>query len=95
MHEHSINVRTPAHAQINGGQLARFLFKGCAYSIYGLFVVVDGANNPESYDSRFLTLPYFVGGLALLRAFCEALDHGYDGHAVLFAFGLSTLGGLS
>lgn len=95
MQEHTSNVRTPAHAQINTGQLIRFILKAFSYAVYGLFVVVDGLNGPESYNSRFLTLPYLVGGLALVRSLCEALDHDYDGHAALFALGLSTLGGLA
>ncbi|MGB0848318.1 MAG: hypothetical protein ACPGSM_16435 [Thiolinea sp.] len=80
---------------IDTGHLTRFILKGCAYAVYGLLVMVDGLNNPESYNSRFLTLPYLIGGLALTRSICEALDSHHDGHAALFALGLSTLGALS
>ena len=82
-------------ASLHHGQIARFILKGCSYAVYGLLVVVDGVNNPESFKSKFLTIPYFLGGLALARSFCEALDHGYEGHAFIFFTGLSTLGGLA
>lgn len=95
MQEHTINVRTSAHTQINTGELSRFILKGCAYAIYGLLVVVDGINNPNSYETKFLTLPYFIGGLALTRSICEALDSHHDAHAALFTLGLTTLGALS
>lgn len=84
-----------AGAPIQRGQLARFILKTFSCAFYGLLVVVDGLSGPESYDSRFLTLPFLIGGLALARSICEALDHGYEGHAALFALGLSTLGGLA
>ncbi len=77
------------------GRFIRFVLKGCSYAVYGLMVVVDGLNNPESFQSRFLTLPYLIGGLALVRSFCDALDGHYDLHAGVFALGLSTLGALA
>ncbi len=96
MQEHSINTRASAHIEnIQLTELIRFVIKAFSYLSYGLFVVVDGLSNPESYNSRFLTLPYLLGGLCLTRSICEALDGGYDGHAVVFALGLLTLGGLS
>ena len=104
MQEHSINTRAPAHTEnIPLTELIRFGIKAFSYLGYGLFVwvclvffvLVDGLSSPESYNSRFLTLPYLLGGLCLTRSICEAMDGGYDGHAVIFALGLSTLGGLS
>lgn len=80
---------------IDTGDLIRFIIKLFSYLAYALLVVVDGLNNPESYETKFLTLPYLVGGLALTRSICEALDHNYDGHAAIFAMGLSTLGALA
>ena len=77
------------------GNLIRFILKGCSYAVYGLMVVFDGLNNPDSFDARFLTLPYLIGGLALVRSFCDALDGHYDLHAGVFALGLSTLGALA
>ena len=77
------------------GNLIRFMLKDCSYAVYGSMVVVDSLNNPESFDSRFLTLPYLIGGLALVRSFCDALDGHYDLHAGVFALGLSTLGALA
>ncbi len=96
MQEHSINTRAPTHTEnIHLTELIRFGIKAFSYLSYGLFVVVDGLNNPESYNSRFLTLPYLLGGLCLTRSICEAVEGGYAGHAVVFALGLSTLGGLA
>lgn len=96
MQEHSINTRAPAHTEnIPLTELIRFGIKAFSYLGYGLFVLVDGLSSPESYNSRFLTLPYLLGGLCLTRSICEAIDGGYDGHAVIFVLGLSTLGGLS
>ena len=79
----------------DAGNLIRFMLKGCSYAVYGLMVVFDGLSNPESFHSRFLTLPYLIGGLALVRSFCDALDGHYDLHAGVFALGLSTLGALA
>lgn len=95
MQEHTINVGDSTHTEINPGELTRFIMKGTCYAVYGLFVVVDGVNNPASFDSRLLTIPYFVAGLALARSFCESLDQHYEGHAAIFALGLSTLGALT
>lgn len=88
-------VNQPDIHQMNYSDLCRFILKGFFYALYGLFVVVDGVNNPESFEARLLTIPYFVGGLALVRAFCESLDHHYDGHAAIFAMGISTLSALA
>ena len=82
-------------ASIPTGELIRFIIKVLSYLTYALFVVYDGMNNPESYETKFLTLPYLIGGLALTRSICEALDHHYDFHAGLFALGLSTLSSLA
>ncbi|MGB0849423.1 MAG: hypothetical protein ACPGSM_21990 [Thiolinea sp.] len=84
-----------AGAFIQHKELTRFILKGCSYAVYGLMVVVDGLSNPDSFHSRFLTLPYLIGGLALVRSFCDALDGHYDLHAGVFALGLSTLGALA
>lgn len=80
---------------LDKGQFTRFVLKGVSYGLYGLMVVIDGLNNPSSFDSRFLTLPYLIGGLALVRSFCVALDAHYDFHAGVFALGLSTLAALA
>ena len=82
-------------ALIHRGLMTRFILKGCSYAVYGLLVVIDGLSNPESFHSRFLTLPYLIGGLALVRSFCDALDGYYDLHAGVFALGLLTLGALA
>jgi hypothetical protein len=71
--------------------LARFILQLTAYAVFFLFIVIDGLRNPISYDSKFLTLPYLIGGLALVRSIGEALTHHYDLHAALFTLGLSTL----
>lgn len=81
--------------EIDTNQLIRFLLKLFAYATFLLFVVTDGLNNAESFDTRLLTIPYFVGGLSLTRSIGEALDHHYDLHAGLFAVGLSTLSALA
>lgn len=85
----------PATREVDTAELIRFVLKGFSYCAYGLLVVVDGMNNPESFNSKLLTIPYFVGGLALVRSFCEALDSHHEAHAALFAVGVSTLGALS
>ena len=105
MHQHNTNATAPLslgetyatrpESIPDKGKLTRFILKGCAYAVYGLMVVVDGLNNPESFQSRFLTLPYLIGGLALVRSFCDALEGHYDLHAVVFALGISTLGALA
>ncbi|MGB0849477.1 MAG: hypothetical protein ACPGSM_22260 [Thiolinea sp.] len=82
-------------APIHRGLMTRFMLKGCSYAVYGLLIAVDGLSNPVSFDSRFLTLPYLIGGLALVRSFCAALDAHYDFHAGVFALGLSTLAALA
>ena len=89
-----LSVR-PHKTDIPKETLPRFILKGCAYAVYSLMVVIDGLNNPESFQSRFLTLPYLIGGLALVRSFCDALNHHYDLHAGVFALGISTLGALA
>ncbi len=76
-------------------ELSRFILKGLAYAIFILLIMIDGLNHPVSFDARLLTLPYFVAGLALVRAFSNALDARYDFHAGVFAIGLSTLGALA
>jgi hypothetical protein len=81
------NIKPATHT----GELTRFILQLTAYAVFFLFIVIDGLRNPISYDSRFLTLPYLIGGLALARSIGEALTHHYDLHAVLFALGLSTL----
>ena len=93
--QHSNIVRQAHMESIPTGGLIRFIIKSFSYSFYGLLVVYDGLNNPVSYDSRFLTLPYLIGGLCLTRSICEALDAGYEGHAAIFVMGLSTLGALA
>ena len=105
MHQHNTNATaplslgktyaTPINSLPAKETLPRFILKGCAYAVYGLMVVVDGLNNPESFQSRFLTLPYLIGGLALVRSFCDALEGHYDLHAFVFALGISTLGALA
>ena len=82
-------------ATIQRGLMARFILKILSYAAYSLLIVIDGLNSPVSFDSRFLTLPYLIGGLALVRSFCAALDGHYDFHAGVFALGLSTLGALA
>ena len=84
-----------ATIQHQRGLMARFILKILSYAAYSLLIVIDGLNNPVSFDSRFLTLPYLIGGLALVRSFCAALDGHYDFHAGVFALGLSTLGALA
>ena len=84
----SVRPIKPATAN---GDLARFILQLTAYAVFFLFIVIDGLRNPISYDSKFLTLPYLIGGFALVRSICEALTHHYDLHAVLFTLGLSTL----
>ena len=75
----------------HSGDLARFILQLTAYAVFFLFIVIDGLRNPTSYDSKFLTLPYLISGLALVRSIGEALTHHYDLHAALFIIGLSTL----
>ena len=77
------------------GDLARFILQLTAYAVFFLLIVIDGLRTPISYDSKFLTLPYLIGGFALVRSFCDALDNHYDLHAVVFALGISTLGALA
>lgn len=105
MQEHHSNAVAPMslgetytnnpESVLDKGQFTRFILKGCSYALYGLMVVIDGLSNPVSFDSRFLTLPYLIGGLALVRSFCAALDAHYDFHAGVFALGLSTLAALA
>lgn len=90
------SVRPPVRDPHTGtttlnSDLIRFILQYTTYAIYFLFIVIDGLRNPISYDSRFLTLPYLVGGFALTRSIAEALTHRHDLHAALFAFGLSML----
>ena len=73
----------------------RFILKMTAYVVYGLFIIIDGLRNPLSYYTKVLTIPYFVGGLALARSIDEALTHHYDLHATLFTLGLLTLAALA
>lgn len=84
-----------AESNIDIGQLTRVIFKGYAYAVFGLLVVVDGLNNAESFETRLLTIPYFIGGLSLTRSIGEALDSHHDFHAALFSLGLSTLSALA
>lgn len=92
---HTQIAPTVRETTLQTGELVRFILKGFSYAVYGLFVVIDGGSNAESFNARMLTIPYFVGGLALTRAFCEALDQHHDGHAAIFAVGLSTLSALA
>ena len=78
-------------SESTNGDLARFILQLTAYAVFFLFIVIDGLRNPTSYDSKFLTLPYLIGGFALVRSICEALTHHHDLHAALFTLGLSTL----
>ena len=80
---------------ITNGDLARFILQLTVYAVFFLFIVIDGLRNPISYDSKFLTLPYLIGGFALVRSFCAALNDHYDLHAAVFALGISTLGALA
>ncbi|MGB1258317.1 MAG: hypothetical protein ACPG51_20755 [Thiolinea sp.] len=80
---------------ISTGACFRFVLKIFAYSAFLLLVVFDGLSNAESFNTRLLTLPYFIGGLCLTRSICEALEYHYDGHAALFAMGLSTLSAMA
>lgn len=75
--------------------LPRYILKGLAYALFTLVIVVNGLNHSISFDTRLLTIVYFISGLALVRAFCEALDAHYDYHAGVFAIGLSTLSALA
>ena len=99
MQSNDNNLRVPVRIEYTDAipthELIRFILKLLSYFTYGLFVVIDGLNNPESFQSRFLTLPYLVGGLALVRSFCAALNDHYDLHAGVFALGISTLGALA
>lgn len=92
---HSTGYPVATAPEISTALLVRFIIKLFSYLTYTLLVVMDGLNNPESFNSKLLTLPYLIGGLALTRSICEALDHHYDGHAAIFAMGLSTLGALA
>lgn len=99
MREHTI-MRSPVRVHHTGtspqnGELVRFILQLTVYAVYFLFVVIDGLRSPVSFDSRFLTLPYLIGGFALVRSICEALTHHYDLHAALFSVGLSTLAALA
>jgi hypothetical protein len=75
--------------------LTHFILKLLAYALYALFVLVDGLVYPESYQTKMLTLPYLIGGLALARAFGESLDCQHHLHAGIFATGLTTLAALA
>lgn len=86
-----------AHARSINAQieLPRVILKGLAYALFILLIVANGLNHSVSFDTRLITIAYFISGLALVRAFCEALDAHYDYHAGVFAIGLSVLSALA
>ena len=44
---------THPESVLDTGNFIRFVLKGCSYAVYGLMVVVDGLNNPESFPFPF------------------------------------------
>ncbi|HPQ96947.1 MAG: hypothetical protein KDI44_18025 [Thiothrix sp.] len=77
------------------GELIQWGIRALAWAVFALLVLVDGLRNPASLESRLLTIPYFIGGLAFCRSIGESLNGHHYLHTALFLAGLLTLGALA